>query len=245
MRGGGSKMARSRTTAFVCVLFAAPLVALFTSACGGTGAERTLIRSYFLAARLNDRPTLNNIAMVAFNPREDGTIRTFSIDNVTEEMSRPLQLKELNAALIEAQQVEDDFTAEKVMYQDEHFEAINRVLEAERDEEEVARRDREVQEAWTDWRTRTIEHAKMVSGARLELGDEQNAASLSILDPNNPLELTEYDGELLTKDVSITANVELNDAETERSLVITLQKAVLVGSDGTTIEGGWVIAQIG
>ena len=72
-------MARFRTKAFVFVLFMAPLVVLFAAACSGTGAERTLIRSYFLAARLNDRVTLNNIAMVAFDPREDGTVRTFSI----------------------------------------------------------------------------------------------------------------------------------------------------------------------
>jgi hypothetical protein len=238
-------MARSRTKTFAFVLCIVPLVTLFTAACSGTGAERTLIRSYFLAARINDRPTLNNIAMVGFNPREDGTIRTFSIDGVADEKSRPLRLKELSSALMEAEQAEDDFTAEKVTYQDEHFEAINRVLEAEREEETVARRDAAVQEAWTDWRTRTMEFAKMVSGARVELDDERNAASLSVFDPNNPVELTEYDGELLTKDVSITADVELDGTETERSLVITLQKAVLTGSDGATIEGGWVIAQIG
>ena len=237
-------MARSRTTAFVCVLFMAPLVVLFASACGGSGEERTLIRSYFLAARLNDRPTLNNIAMVAFNPREDGTIRTFSIDNVTEEMSRPLQLKELNTALIEAQQAEDDFTAEKVSYQDEQFDAINRVLVAEREDEDVARRDVEVQEAWTDWRTRTIEHARAVSSARVELTNEVNAATLSVFDPNNPLEVTEYDGQLRTKDVAITASVELDGTESERSMVITLQKAELIGSGDTMIEGRWVIAEV-
>ena len=237
-------MARSRTKAFVLVLFVAPLVGLFASACGGSGAERTLIRSYFLAARLNDRPTLNNIAMVAFDPLEDGTIRTFSIDNVAEEQSRPLRLRELNAVLMEAQQAEDDFTAEKVTYQDENFDAINRVLEAEREDEDVARGDVEVQEAWTDWRARTIEHAKMVSGARVELSNEQNAVELSVFDPNNPLDLTQYDGELLTKEVSISANVELDGTETERSLVITLQKAVLTGSDGTMIEGNWKIAQV-
>jgi hypothetical protein len=237
-------MARSRTKTFVFVLCIVPLVTLFAAACGGSGAERTLLRSYFLAARLNDRPTLNNIAMVAFNPREDGTIRTFSIDSVADEVSRPLRFKELSAALMDAEQAENDFTAEKVTYQDEHFEAINRVLEAEREEETVGRRDTAVQEAWTDWRTRTIEFAKMVSGARVELGDERNAASLSVFDPNNPVELTEYDGELLTKAVSITADVELDESETERSLVITLQKAVLTGSDGAMIEGGWVIAQI-
>ena len=236
-------MARSRTKACVCVLFLVPLAALFVSACSGSGAERTLIRSYFLAARLNDRPTLNNIAMIAF-PREDGTVSTFSIENVAEEQSRPLRLKELNAALIEAQQAEDDFTAEKVTYQDEHFEAIRRVLESEREEENVASRDREVQEAWTDWRNRTMEHARTVSDARVELSSEQNAAALSVFDPNNLLDLTQHDGELLTKDVSIIANFEVDGNESERSMVITLQKAVLTGPEGATVEGSWVIGNI-
>ena len=234
-------MARSRTTTFVFVLFVAPLVALFVSACSGSGAERTLLRSYFLAARLNDRPTLNNIAMV----RYEGSVSTFSIDNVAEEQSRPLLTKALNMALTEARQEEDEFTAEKVAYQDENFEAINRVLEAERDEEDVARGDLEVQEAWTDWRDRTMEHARSVSEAQLQLTNEQNAASLSLFDPGNPLDLTEYDGELLTKDVSITANVEEDGVESERALVVTLQKAIVTGADGTIVEGGWVIAQIG
>ena len=237
-------MARSRTTTFVLVLFAVPLVALFVSACGPGSAERPLIRSYFLASRLNDRGLLGNIAMVSFDPSERGTVSTFTIDSVAEEQTRPLRFKELSQALMEAQEAEEEFTAEKVAYQDEHFDAINRVLQSERDEEDVARGDAEVQEAWTDWRNRTMEHAKMVSSAQLELDTEQNAASLSMYDPNNPLDLTQYDGELLTKDVSITANVELNGSESEQALVLTLQKAVLNGSDGTTIEGMWVIATV-
>ena len=238
-------MVRSRTTtAFVFALFMVPLVVLLVSACGGSGAERTLIRAYFLAARLNDRPTLNNIAMVAFDPSERGTVSTFSIDMVAEEQRRRLRLKELSEALMKMQQAEDAFTAEKVTYQDEHFEAINRVLESERDGEDVARRDAEVQEAWTDWRSRTMEHAKMVSGAQLALNNEQNAASLSMFDRNNPLDLTQYEGELLTKDVSITANVDLDGSESEQSMVVTLQKAVLTDSDGTLIEGSWVIANV-
>ena len=237
-------MARSRTTAFVCVLFMAPLAAMLVSACGGSGRERTLIRSYFLAARLNDRGTLNNIAMVGFNPREDGTVGGFSIDNVAEEQSRPLRFKELNTALMQAEQEEDGFTVEKIAYQDENFEAINRVLAAERDEENVAGRDTDVQEAWTDWRERTIEHAKMVSGARTALNDEQNQASLSVFDPNASITLTEYDGELVTKDVSITADLTLDGTESERPMVITLQRAMLTGADGTVVDGNWVIARI-
>ena len=183
-------MARSRTTTFVFALFAAPLVALFVSACGGGSAEGPLIRTYFLASRVNDRATLGNIAMVAFNPPEDGTVSTFTVDTVEEEQSRPLRIKELNQALMEAQQAEDKFIAEKTTYQGKHFDAINRVL------------------------------------------------------PGNPLDLAQYDGELLTKDVSITATVDLSGSESVQAMVIRLQKAVLTGSDDATIEGRWVIANI-
>ena len=155
-----------------------------------------------------------------------------------------MRIKELNEALADAQQADEDFNTEKVAYQDENFDAINRVLAAERDEDDVARRDVEVQEAWTDWRNQTMEHAKTVSDAQVALTREQNSAALSMFDPNEPLDLTQYDGELLTKEVSITADVELNGAENERSMVVTLQQAVMTGSDGTVIEGAWVIANI-
>ncbi|HJN44359.1 MAG: hypothetical protein QGI10_16830 [Vicinamibacterales bacterium] len=237
-------MARTRTTSLVLALFMAPLMALFVSACAGGGGEQALIRSYFLAARLNDRPTLNNIAMVRFDPREDGSVSGVSVVSVTEQQTRPLRIKELNEALADAQQADEDFNTEKVAYQDENFDAINRVLAAERDEDDVARRDVEVQEAWTDWRNQTMEHAKTVSDAQVALTREQNSAALSMFDPNEPLDLTQYDGELLTKEVSITADVELNGAENERSMVVTLQQAVMTGSDGTVIEGAWVIANI-
>ena len=240
-------MARSRTTALVFVLFMAPLATcMFVSACSGSGAEQTLIRAYFTAARVRVTGSHSTTSRWSRSiPVKTARSRPSRSRVSSEEQRRPLRLKELSAALITAQQAEDDFTAEKVTYQDEQFDAINRVLLAERDGEDVARRDVEVQEAWTDWRTRTIEHAKMVSGARVELSNEENAASLSVFDPSTPVEVTEYDGELLTKDVSVTASVELDGTESERSMVIKLQKAVLVGSDGTVIEGRWVVAQIG
>ena len=237
-------MARYRTTTFVLVLFAAPLAALLVSACGGGGGEQTLIRNYFTATRLNDRATLRNIAMVSWDSGEDGMVSGAAVQSVAEEQRRPLRMKEFNQALADAQAAEEAFNTEKVAYQDENFDAINRVLGAERDGDDVARRDVEIQEAWTDWRNRTMEHSKMVSDARAELGREQNNAALSMSDPRNPLDLTQYDGELITKEVSITADVDLNGAETERSMTVTLLQAILTADDGTVTEGRWVVANI-
>jgi hypothetical protein len=217
---------------------------LLVSACGGSGEEQTLIRTYFQAARVNDRASLGNIAMYAWNAEERGAVSRPNVQTVAEEQRRPLRMLELTEALAEVRESEETFTQEKIAYQDENFDAINRVLEAEREGDDVARRDREVQEAWTDWRERTMEHSREVSAALDELNSEQNEASLSMFDPNNPIDVTEYNGELVTKDVEITARVELDGNETEETLTVTLQQAILTAADGTPMEGRWVVRNI-
>lgn len=233
-------MARSRTRVPVLAL----CMGLLVSACGGGGEEQTLIRTYFQAARVNDRASLGNIAMYAWNSEERGSVSRPRVQNVAEEQRRPLRMLELSQALAEVRQAEEVFTEEKVAYQDENFDAINRVLEAEREGENVRSRDRDVQEAWTDWRDRTMEHSRTVAAALDELNAEQNEASLSMFDPNNPLDLTQYNGELVTKDVEITARIDRDGNETEETLTVTLQRAILTGADGMPMEGRWVVRNI-
>jgi hypothetical protein len=217
---------------------------LLVSACGGSGEEQTLIRTYFQAARVNDRASLGNIAMYAWNAEERGAVSRPNVQTVAEEQRRPLRMLELTEVLAEARESEETFTQAKIAYQDENFDAINRVLEAEREGDDVGRRDREVQEAWTDWRERTMEHSREVSAALDELNSEQNEASLSMFDPNNPIDVTGYNGELVTKDVEITARIELDGNETEETLTVTLQQAILTAADGTPMEGRWVVRNI-
>lgn len=233
-------MARSRMKVPVLALS----MGLLVGACGGSGEEQTLIRTYFQAARVNDRASLGNIAMYAWNTEERGAVSRPNVQTVAEEQRRPLQMLELTEALAAARETEEVFTQEKIAYQDENFDAINRVLEAEREGEDVGRRDREVQEAWTDWRERTIEHSREVSTALDQLNSEQNEASLSMFDPNNPIDVTEYNGELVTKNVEITARIELDGNETEETLTVTLQQAIMSAEDGTPMEGRWVIRNI-
>ena len=233
-------MARSRMKAPVLAL----CMGLLVSACGGGGEEQTLIRTYFQAARVNDRASLGNIAMFLWNSDERGTVSRPRVQNVAEEQRRPLRMQELSQVLAEARAAEETFTEEKVAYQDENFEAINRVLEAERDGDDVRRRDLEVQEAWTDWRERTMEHSRTVAAALDELNAEQAEAELSMFDPNNPLDLTQYNGELVTKEVEITAQIERDGNETEETLTVTLQQAILTAEDGTPMEGRWVVRNI-
>jgi len=241
---GGSKMSRSKTSLSVLALFVAPLLALVVSACGGGGDEQALIRAYFQAARFNDRQSLANIAMYAWDTGERGSVSSPGVESVGEEQRRPLLMRDLSETLAEAIQADEEFTAEKVAYQDENMEAIQRVLDAEAEEEDVRRADREVQEAWTDWRDRTMEHTGAVSEARNALGAEQGEAELSMFDPNNPIDVSQYNGELITKEVVVIADVELDGTESEQTLTVTLQQAILTGDDGMPMEGRWVIRSI-
>ena len=239
-------MVRSKTATFVLMLFAAPAMALLVSACGGGGDELPLIRAYFRATNTGDRRSLANIALFAWNAQEQGAVTSPSIDSVGEVNSRPLRVQDLVQALADAEAEEDTFTEEKIVYQNEEFDAINRVLEAEREEEEVSASDRDVQEAWTDWLDRTMEHSRNVSNARQELAVEQETAALSIFDARNPIDINEYDGEIRTKDVQITATVATGGTESERSLTVTLLQTVLEGAgpDAGQLIGRWVVANI-
>ena len=236
-------MAGSRTSMWMLALLVAPLVML-VSACGGGGAEETLIRAYFQAARFDDRQSLANIAMYAWDTGERGAVSRPSVESVSEEQRRPILMKDLSQVLTDAQEADEEFTTEKIAYQDENMAAIQRVLDAEAEEGDVRRADREVQEAWTDWRDRTMEHTKMVSDARAELAAERGEAELSMFDQTNPIDVTQYNGELVTKDVVVSARVELDGNETEETLTVTLQQAVLTGDDGMPREGRWVIRNI-
>ena len=82
----------------------------------------------------------------------------------------------------------------------------------------------------------------MLSDAQAQLNDESAVAELSVFDPNNPIDLTQYDGELVSKRVTIAATVETpDDQQVDRTMVVTLEKAELTGPDGVLLEGRWII----
>lgn len=237
-----SRVRMSRSTTRLLVVLTLGLSSTLAG-CGGGGEEAALIRNFFTASRVNDRATLGNIAMVSFNPREQGTASGVSVESVSEVQRRPLRMGELAEALREAREAQQEYAAEMKMYQDENLDAIARVIEAERANEDVAARDQEVQEAWTEWRAGSQERSRAVSDAENALAEESAVAEISAFDPNNPIAVRDFDGELLTKEVSITANVEHEGTSEERAMVVTLQKVELNGPDGL-IDGRWVITDI-
>lgn len=213
------------------------------AACGGGGEEDALINSFFQASRFNDRTTLGGISMVAFSPDSEGTVGSFDVESITEEQSRPLRMRELAAALAQAQQAQREFAAEMKAYQDENVDAVGRVLQAERDDEDVRSRDSDVQEEWTRFREGSQDHSRAVSDAETDLANESAVAQISAYDPNNPIDVQVLEGALLSKEVTINAAVERDGSEEDRTMVITLQRVQLNAADGM-IEGRWIITSI-
>ena len=213
------------------------------AACGGGGEELTLVRGFFQASRYEDRTTLGNMSMVFFSPQEDGIASSPSVDAVSEVDRRPLRLQELQQALTEVQAAETDFRAEKKMYQDENEEAIARVIEAQREGEDIASNDEEIRDAWTQWVDDEREFARKVSDAQNELNEESRIASASTYDPSNPINVVDYTGDLLTKDVTVSANISLDGSDSERTMVFTMQKVELQDGEGL-IDGRWIITNI-
>lgn len=223
----------------------APVLALVILAgCGGSTDEQQVIKKYFDASRLRDQTTLANIATVPFRPQEEGTIQSYSIVSVGEAQRHTLRIKELNAAFEAAKKEDDEFTKKKNKYQDANIEAIDRVLRAERENKPLRGKDLDVQKAWVKWREETAAVSKKASEARKAASDERSIAELSVYDARNPINLGDYDGELVTKDVTISATVKSPDNQSaQKQLVVTLQRAEVKGAAGARL-GRWLVTGI-
>ncbi len=219
----------------------------FTFACGGGGPEQSVIQKYFASSRLRDQMTLGGMALVAFNPNTDGIVENFSVVTVGEPQVQPLHLKDLAKAYEDARKASDDLNNKKKAYQDgrpSFADDLKKYQEAERKGLKLKGKDAEFQVAWDKWREDTAEVEKKVSVAREALSSERSVADLSTNNPQNPIETTQYDGEMVTKDYTINANIQTPDGQhVKKTLVVTLQQAKLKSEKGD-ITGKWIVTKI-
>jgi hypothetical protein len=239
-------MLRGRTSAFARFAPAAFFVFLATG-CGG-GKEEAQIKQFFRASQLRDSQTLANFAATNYDPRDNGIVQSFTITQVSEERRQPLVLKDLAKAHDDARAAESEFSKRKKTFQDENYEAIGRVVKAERANSKLKGKDAEVQTAWLKWRTESADYAKKVSEARTKLQSQRPIAEMSLEDHRKPVDVTKLDGEMLTKDVTVDAQVRLpadkGGQVVPKTLVLTMQRAV-VKIDGTdTKDGRWIITSL-
>ena len=233
---------RWRVPAFA-FLALTPGILLFVGACSGA-AEQTIITQFFNASRLRDNASLDNIATVVFDPQTQGTVTSVTIQAIGPEQRKPLPLKSLAQAQEDAKAEDAAFTKRKDEYQSANRDAIQRVLKAERGQGKISGKDIAVQVAWTKLREQSSTMSRKVSDARRTLRSETQLADLSVTSGGRAaIDVTKYDGEMASKDVTVTAPVRLPSGETvKKTLVLTLQRAIL--RDDKEITGRWIVTGV-
>ena len=223
------------------LIIPALLLAVMAVACGG-GEEKTLLNKYFMASKVADNMTLANIATVAFDPKADGQMQTFSILSVSPDKVIPLDLKQHAADLKAAVDNEKAFTEKKKAFQDANADAIDRILKAEGKNQTLKGKDAELQKEWTKWRDQTSEHAKKLSELRKQVAQAQPIVEISCQDQRNPIDVTAYEGETASKEITIEGQVKpVEGAAVTKKFMFTLQRVTLKGVNGKDVVGRWVI----
>lgn len=239
-------MVRSRVNGTLLIALLVAPVALFVVACS-RAPEQQLLTQFFRAARARDNTTLGMMSAVSFNPAERGVVTDFDITSVSPEQRSPLNLRVFVEAQRKAREAEAEFAKRKKEYQDSNLPAIEQVLKLERDPKaKLTPAQAKIKAEWDKWREDTGAFARASSAARTSLDNATGPARASLTQPGRPpLEPEKFEGELLTKAVTLNAEVQApnNGPTSQKTLVITMQR--VVGKLGTEArEGRWVITQI-
>ena len=218
-------------------------VALTTFAACSSPPEQPILQQFFRASRLNDATSLASFATTSFQPQSQGSISSFDIVSVSAEKREPLRLTAVADEVEAIRSEEAAFTKRKDTYYLANQEAITRVLKAESVKASVGGKDAEIQAEWAKLRDESAQQARKVAEAQRKLKAEGGMVRLSVDNPANPVDPTKRTGELVSKDVTITANVRTADgASADRTLVVTMQRAVLLGEPA--VEGKWIVTGV-
>lgn len=216
----------------------------FTSACSSTSGEQQILRKYFQANQLRDQSTVGNVAIVEFNPTTDGVVQNFNITSVSEERRKTLSIRQYAEEFNKAKADADEFTKEVNKYQKDNAVEIDRVMKAAGEKKPLRGKDAELHTTWTKWVADRVDHTSRLTDARRKLANETRVAELSTFNAMKPIDVTEYDGELIAKDVTVAAKVRKPDGSVvDETLVVTMERALLKGAGGDR-EGRWIITEL-
>ncbi|MDH4066298.1 MAG: hypothetical protein OEW19_17995 [Acidobacteriota bacterium] len=238
-------MARSdvRTVLGVALLLAP--VALLDMACSRP-PEQQMLNQFFRAARSRDNTTAALMSAVPLDPRTQGAVESFDIVSVTPEQRAPLDLQTFVDAAETARATEAEFQRQKKVYSDANLKTIEEILKLERDPDaKLTKEQAAVKPVWDQWRADTAMHVKNLSTARAALAAATAPVETSLDQPGQPaFDIGTFQGDRVTKDVSITARFRSPDGQTsEKNLVVTMAR--IVGTQaGTQREGKWIITRI-
>ena len=219
---------------------------LFEFACSSPPIEQQLLTTFFRAARVRDNTALASISAVGFDPRTEGSVQDFKIDNIGAQQHRTLQLQQLmdDEAKVRDEQVE--FTKKMRDFYQSNSIAIDRAVKADQAKQSVQGKDAALLADWKKWDGDSRDFERKVSQAR-QKATKERATALASLTPvgRDGLDLTGMTVDIITEPVTVTAQVQPpgGGQTTPRTMVITLQRAS--GKKGDqAMEGRWIIMSI-
>lgn len=228
-----------------CVLVLAPL-AVLAAACSSRPPEHQFLNQFFRASRSRDNNTLAMMSAVELDPREQGEVSGFEITNVSEERRSALDFKGLMAAQEKAIADEADFRKRKLEYQNANMAALETIVKMERDPAVKFTPDQQkIKLEWDKWREDTTTFQKATIAARAAVKNGSGPAEASLTQPGQPAFAPDkFDGELVSKDVTLTADMRMPDGQTaQKTLVVTIQRVEGM-LDGTKRTGRPIITRI-
>jgi hypothetical protein len=221
-----------------------PLV--FLAAACSRPEEQQFITQFFRASRARDNTTLAMMSAVSFSPRDQGTVESFEIKQVSEEARRPIEFKSLIEAERKANSESAEFTMKKIEYQNANLPALETVVKLERDPKaKMTHAQLKMKAEWDKWRADTTAVQRAVNAAKFALSSSIGPAEASLTQPGQPpFNAEQFQGELISKDVTIDAQVKSPDGQTSaKTLVITMQR-VTGTLNGQQRDGRWIITRI-
>lgn len=208
--------------------------------------EKKILQDFFRASRLRDDVTLGNFATATFDPHTDGIVQSFDVVTIGEEKTAPFSLKTLAKAAEDAKTANTTFTTEKRAYQNEHLDAIKRVIKAAEDGKAVAAKDRAIKAEWDKWTADAATHLKTVSDTQQQLSDERGVPELSLSRPNGPtVDATNFDGVMVSKEIVVNATVRDPSGQTStKKLVAVLERPQVKDESGKELVGRWIVTSV-
>ena len=201
--------------------------------------EQQFLTQFFRAARSRDNTTVGRMSAVEIDPRTQGSVESFTIENIGAETRTPLSFKPLFEAEEKAKQEERAFLDTKIAYQTANIKAIEEVLKIEQTQPvpKYTPAQQKTMDEWNKWRAGIAEHARTTATATAAIKRATGVAEASLTQPGQPaLDPKTFEGETIKKDVTVKADFKTPDGKSsEKTLVITLERVAGGGREGRPI----------
>ena len=200
--------------------------------------EQQFLTQFFRAAKGRDNTTVGRMSAVMIDPREQGSVEDFSIENIGAETRTPLTFKPLFEAEQKAAEEEKAFLRTKIEYQNANIKAIEEILKLEAvADAKLTAAQQKTKAEWDKWREGIAAHARTSASATAAIKRATGVAEASLTQPGQPaLDAKTFEGETIRKDVTVKASVKSpQGATSEKTLVITIERVAGGGREGRPI----------